>query len=346
MSALTTIPTVSEIEQSGEWVCVRNNPHGFSGDRLHDWRKNGCPYAPGRKLRAKQVLVKVEGQRRPDWVWFFRRPTLDKIAPLFLARKTNGKPYFKKTTAWTPKHIKAKWQPERHIDSEGEWLRSGKTCRYLQCKPTTLERWGEEGCVHLGGRCIRWKIFEQFGRDVKYYFVPDLEAVNANRAALTPTPAQAKLILCEDAALELGLTRDTLRTRAEDYGLTKHRVEVRGRNGKLTRKLAFLRKEIKALKKRIGRKSGRPVVLAASNSAGAAESRALVPVTNPEPPALIGSSNLIEIGQHPIVQAINGTLREQLGDHTNRIIESGSRQWNQGRATRRVALPERHEPAR
>lgn len=270
------ILTVAKVERSGEWVCVRNNPHGFASDVLHEWRKVGCPYLPGRKLRAKQERVKIVGQRGPKSLWFFHRPTLDKIAPLFAAREANGKPYFKKTKAWTATGTAAQWRPsDRFTDADGEWLRSGKAHRYLQCKAATLHHWVKDGCVHLGGRRLRWKVRELFGRDVKYYLVSELDEINANRARLLPTSAQADLILCDAAAKDLGLTYDTLRTRAKAYGLTRFRTPVRGRDGKLIRKTAFLRSEVEALKSQFVFYRGRLVFRPA------ADPKPAVQTTNP-----------------------------------------------------------------
>ncbi len=250
---MATIPHVRDVERQGEWVSVRNNPHGFSSDELNDWRKHGCPFIPGRRtLRAKKLRVRLKGQRGPKEIWFYHRPTLGRVseASKKVGKKRGTKPYSVYPQHWKAATVKAQWESlARFTDSTGTWLILSEAALFLKCKGTTVWRWSRTGCSYLNGRkptsCLR---ATPFARTASYYLLTDLEEIQRNRSGVSNKPAEPWAIGTEAAELA-GVSVLSLPHFWRTGKLSSQLVMVNGKDGRLAEKRTYLRTDLIALKK-------------------------------------------------------------------------------------------------
>jgi hypothetical protein len=247
---LGKIPSVEQIERSGDWVSARNNPFGFSACNLCNWRLKGCPYLPGRRLRARQLLALPYGQRRPCLVWFYYVPTLRKIAQLFKPGDKRPKPYGIYPQQWTTRGRKAIWEATEIItDIDGTWFSHRKACNYLPCSYGNLFIWRQRACPYLDGKRLLTRRFKEgYGRYTHFYLKTELDQIKAARAALLFFPPVPDLVPLREAVIITGYAEMTLWGYVRRGLLRVYRVLAKASNGQTCYRTFFYKTELEAMR--------------------------------------------------------------------------------------------------
>jgi hypothetical protein len=173
---------------------------------LIEWRVNGCPYLPGRKLKCKRFRVYLEGQRGIRSVWFYPEASLLRVKALIQAGSLSKPQY------WTSQGTEQKWNQAESFEENGELFLSHRlVLGRLDCSPTDLWRWRKVGCLYLGGQkllVVRRK--NPFGRWDGYYPKSQLDEILRNRATL-PAKPPAGFVTPEEAARITGKSQRTVK---------------------------------------------------------------------------------------------------------------------------------------
>lgn len=248
VSAPSASPTVYEIESQGKWVSVRNNPFGFSADLLHYWRRWGCPYVKGRKLKAKLFTVRIEGQRGRRKLWLFDRVALADIAERFkIDGVPSNKPFARYPQHWTRQATRRKWaECESFVDAKGrEWAAARVALKTLHVCHAVLYKWRRYGCPYLGGKPLRSRLRKgEFGRRDRFFLVDQLDEINERRAEVGQAPSGGELLTLDKAASLIGRSKTTLIRWRNSGKLSSETILVRGPDGKVYRQVGIRRSEL------------------------------------------------------------------------------------------------------
>ncbi len=247
--------TVADIEKGGDWVCVRNNAHGYSSDLLHYWRRYGCPYLKGRKIKTRRIALRVEGQRGVRSLWFFHAPTLAEIAAQCQIDAVPGnKPYARYPQHWTRQAIRRKWRAKSgtFVDNHGrEWVAPRTALKLLGVSTATLHRWRCIGCPYLSDSAPLQTLPcpNAFDREDNFFALDQIDEVKRQRAKCRQKmPAASELLTIKQAMRMSGLSRDTLLRLRKNGEISSENMRVQGTDGKLYNHVFFKRVELMAAK--------------------------------------------------------------------------------------------------
>jgi hypothetical protein len=121
--------TPSPYEREAPWLPLAQAvaEYGFTRDELYNWRRKGCPFLGGKRVRSRRVALRRPGQVGRARVRVFYRADLEAILE---AQAAGGSP----------------------SDTSGDWLSVTEAAEFLGCTPSSIYQWAAKGCPALDGK--------------------------------------------------------------------------------------------------------------------------------------------------------------------------------------------------